>query len=183
MYNKLIRIKHKQQTKPLLGRCKHNLKVLFWNTYKNENINSTLCELVNENCASIVVLAEYTANIDELINALLSNYGIEMHKYNSLCERITIIGSINDVEVRFDDDHTTIQVINKKDILCCTHLNSKIYSDNEAQREIMIEQIIREICSVENELDSENTTIVGDFNINPYDSSCVDARYFHSLPV
>lgn len=164
-------------------RCKQDLKVLFWNTHKNEDINSAICELIVENCASIVVLAEYADNIDDLINALFSYYGIEMCRYNSCCERITIIGTIDDVEVRFDNEHTTIQIINKRDILCCAHLNSKIYSDHEAQREIMIEQLIREICSVEKDLNSENTIIVGDFNINPYDSSCVDARYFHSLPV
>jgi exonuclease III len=164
-------------------RCKQDLRVLFWNTHKNEDINPTICELIVENCASIVVLAEYTANIDDLINTLLSHYGIEMCRYSSCCERITIIGAIGDVEAKFDDEHTTIQIINKRDILCCTHLNSKIYSNHEAQREIMIEQLIREICSVEKDLDSENTIIVGDFNINPYESSCVDARYFHSLPV
>jgi exonuclease III len=157
--------------------------VIFWNTHKNKNINSTICELIVENGVSIVALAEYTANIDDLINTLLSHYGIKMCKYISCCKRITMIGAIGDVEVRFDNAHTTIQIINKRDILCCTHLNSKIYSGHEAQREIMIEQLIREICSIEKDLDSENTIIVGDFNINPYEIGCVDARYFHSLPV
>lgn len=159
------------------------MKVLFWNTYKNANINSTICELASENNASIIVLAEYTANIDALLNALHLQYGIKMQQYYSCCERITMIGSIENVEMRFDSDHTTIQIINEKDILCCTHLNSKIYSDHEAQREIMIEQLMREIHAIEKDIDSENTMIVGDFNVNPYDASCIDARYFHSLPV
>jgi hypothetical protein len=79
--------------------------VLFWNTHKNKDINPTICELIVENCASIVVLAEYTANVDDLVNTLLSHYGIEMCRYSSCCERITIIGSISDVEARFDDEH------------------------------------------------------------------------------
>ena len=159
------------------------MKVLFWNTHKNADINSTICELAAENDASIVVLAEYVANVDDLLSSLLVQHGIKMQRYASCCERITIIGSISNVEVRFDSDHTTIQLINGKDILCCTHLNSKIYSDHEAQREILIDQLMRELCAIENDLDSENTMIVGDFNINPYDSSCIDARYFHSLPI
>ncbi len=159
------------------------MKVLFWNTHKNTEINEMICELTAENDASIVVLAEYAASIDDLLNSLLLQHGIKMQRYFSCCERITIIGTVRKVEVRFDNDHTTIQIINGKDILCCTHLNSKIYSDHKAQREILIEQLLREICVIEKDLNSENTIIVGDFNINPYDSSCVDARYLHSLPV
>ena len=164
-------------------RCCEYLKVLFWNAHKNVDINSTICELVAENNISIVVLAEYTANIDDLLDTLRLQYGLQMRRYYSCCDRITMIGEVNDVEVRFDNDHTTIQIINGKDILCCTHLNSKIYSDHEAQRQIMIEQLMREICAIEKDIDSENTIIVGDFNINPYDASCIDARYFHSIPV
>lgn len=159
------------------------MKVLFWNTHKNVDINSTISELVVENNISIVVLAEYIANIDDLLSILLLQYGLKMQRYYSCCERITIIGAVNDVEMRFDSDHTTIQVINGKDILCCAHLNSKIYSDHEAQRQIHIEQLMREIAIVEKDIGSENTIIVGDFNINPYDTSCLDARYFHSIPV
>ena len=157
--------------------------MLFWNTHKNANINETICELAAENNASIVVLAEFVANVDDLLRCLLSQHGIKMKRYDSCCERIIIIGTVNNVEVRFDSDHTTIQIVNGKDILCCTHLNSKIYSDHEAQREILIEQLMRELRAVEKDIDSENTIIVGDFNINPYDSSCIDARYLHSLPI
>lgn len=157
--------------------------MLFWNTHKNENINSTIGELIVENNISIVVLAEYTAKIDDLLNILLLQYGLKMRHYDSCCDRITIIGEINNVEMRLDTDHTTIQIINGKDILCCTHLNSKIYSDHEAHRQILIEQLIREVCTIEKDIGSENTMIVGDFNINPYDASCLDARYFHSIPV
>ena len=159
------------------------MKVLFWNTHKNKNVNSTICELITENNISIVVLAEYVANVDDLLSALTLQFGISMQRYSSCCERITIIGAVNDVEMRFDCDHSTIHIINGKDILCCTHLNSKIYSDHEAQREILIEQLMREVCAIEKDIDSQNTIVVGDFNINPYDSSCIDARYFHSLPV
>lgn len=184
-----IRTAHRKQTiiidniNAIPRRSYKALKVLFWNTYKNTNINSTICDLVVENNASIIVLAECASNIDDLLNILQSQYRIKMQRYYSCCERITIIGTIDNVEARFDNDHTTIQIINGRDILCCTHLNSKIYSGHEAQREIMIEQLMREIYAIEKDIDSENTMIVGDFNINPYDASCIDARYFHSLPV
>lgn len=159
------------------------MRVLFWNTHKNENINQTLCDLVTENNISMIVLAEYTAGSDELIKKMQENYGIQINKYYCGCERIHLFGVHKNVEPRFDNEHSTIQVVNGKDILCCVHLNSKIYSDHEEHREILIEQIMQEIVNVEKDLRTQNTIIVGDFNLNPYDSSCINARYFHGIPV
>lgn len=164
-------------------RCNGSLRVLFWNTHKNIAINPIIYDLIVENNISIIVLAEYVANSEELLKALLFEHGINMEGYYSSCERIKIFGIHETVEARFDSDHATIQVFNKKDILCCVHLNSKIYSDNEEHREILIEQIMHEIQNVEKDLQTQNTIIVGDFNLNPYDSSCINARYFHGLPV
>ena len=43
------------------------MKYLFWNTHQNNDINDVLSELIIENDISIILLAEYTANADELI--------------------------------------------------------------------------------------------------------------------
>jgi exonuclease III len=158
------------------------LKILFWNTYHNKYINTILSELIIENNASIVVLAEYDGKIDELIDILTSN-GIVMKQYNSCCERIKLLGSLECVELRLDTSHYTIQIINDKDILCCVHLNSKLHAGHETYREILIDQIVQDIQTIEQEIGTENSIVVGDFNINPYDSSCIDARYFHGIPV
>lgn len=40
------------------------MKLLFWNTNKNENINNYILGLVEENKIDIVVLAEYNSNIE-----------------------------------------------------------------------------------------------------------------------
>nr|WP_300776923.1 endonuclease/exonuclease/phosphatase [uncultured Acetatifactor sp.] len=158
------------------------MKFLFWNTYKNESINSVLSELIMENNISIAVLAEYSANMKELIDILISN-GIIMKQYYSGCDRIKLLGSLNSVEPRLDTDHASIQIINGKDILCCVHLNCQLYSGHQGRREILIEQIVHDIQTVEQEIDTENSIVVGDFNISPYDPSCIDARYFHGIPV
>lgn len=157
------------------------MRYLFWNTHRNQMINSTLCELIVENRISIVILAEYCAETDELI-VLLADYGIEMKRYDSLYPRITMLGVIAEVEMKADVD-AAIHIINGKDILCCVHLNSKIYAGHESDREIMIEHVIHDVQIVEKEIGTENSIIVGDFNINPYESACIDARYFHGIPV
>lgn len=159
------------------------MRILFWNTHKNESINGTICELVIENNVSIVVLAEYTADVNELINMLYSQ-NIKMSQFTCIgCDRIKIIGNISNVEPGLQTTHSSIQIINNEYILCCVHLNSQIYSGNQENREILIERIVNDIQSIENELCTNNTIVVGDFNINPYDLSCIDARYFHGIPI
>lgn len=160
------------------------MRYLFWNTHKNKNINSLLCDLVIENKVSIVILAEYTANINEIIE-LLCLRGFSMQQYSTIgCDRIFILGEVGlNIEPQLQTDHSSVQVIDSNIILCCVHLNSQIFSDNIERREICIEQIIKDIISAEKELKINDTIVVGDFNINPYDKSCVSARYFHSLPI
>lgn len=158
------------------------MKYLFSVTHHNKNINRVLCELICENGISIVILAEYSAKIAELA-IMLEMQGISIKHYDSCCSRITLLGTIDDVELRSDSEHATIQIINSKDILCCVHLNSKLHSTHEGYREILIDGIIQDIQAVEKDIGTENSIIVGDFNINPYDSSCIDSRYFHGIPV
>ena len=159
------------------------MKFLFWNTHKNENINEILSELIVENDISVVVLAEYTAEINSLKELLYIN-DAEMNQYVTAgCERIKILGNIKNVEPGLQTDHYSIQIINNEIIICGIHLNSQIFSQNKEYREILIERLINDIESTEKEFDLKDTVIVGDFNLNPYDDSCIDARFFHSIPI
>lgn len=159
-----------------------NLKILFWNTHKNKEINDILSELIVENNVNVAVLAEYEADMDVLIKCL-EEKEVKMQHYPSCCERIKLLGAVEGVELRLDAERYTIQIINNRDILCCVHLNSKLYEGHQQRREIIMEQIVRDIQNIEKEIGTENTIIVGDFNVNPYDTSCIEARYFHGMPI
>ena len=101
------------------------MKVLFWNTHQNKGINSILYELIVENNISIVILAEYDAQADDLINSLAKR-GITMRKYITTgCDRISILGNVSCVEPGTQTQYASIQVINDKDIFCCVHLFAK----------------------------------------------------------
>lgn len=160
------------------------MKFLFWNTHRNKDINSILCDLIIENKISIAILAEYVADMQDLIMHLNIN-GVSMRKIMTTgCERIQMLGSIGIyIEPKKQTDHSSIQFVDKNIILCGVHLNSQIYSDNIERREIEIENIVHDILLIENELETKNTIVVGDFNINPYDKSCVSARCFHGIPI
>lgn len=159
------------------------MKYLFWNTHKNQRINPVLCDLIVENRISVVVLAEYSADINDLIE-LLGCFGVSMRQIPTVgCSRIHMLGKFGiRIEPQLQTDRASIQVINNI-ILCGVHLNSQIYSGNAEKREIDIEQIVSDLLKLEGELDTKNTIIVGDFNINPYDKTCVSSRYFHGIPI
>lgn len=159
------------------------MKVLFWNTHNNQNINYVLHDLIIENNISLAFLAEYKDNIDELKNELYNN-GISMFHYPSIgCERISVLGKQMNISQGLQTRHSSFQIVNNKDIYCCIHLPSKIYGDTEGKRKVIINTIVSDIESVEKKLNSNNTIIVGDFNINPFESGCLDALGFHGIPI
>lgn len=161
------------------------MKVLFWNTNNNAGkiINNVISELIVEYKIALVILAEYKANIIELLGNL-NKKGIAMRPYpTSGCERITVIGEKMDIEPGSHTDYASFQIVNKRDIYCCVHLPSRIYNNSLGMREIAIDEILQNIQSIEKELGSNNTIVVGDFNSNPFDSECINANSFHGIPV
>lgn len=158
------------------------MRVLFWNTHNNKEINYILCELIIENNINIVILAEYKADISNLID-IISKQGMKMKEYLTIgCNRIKIIGDLDNVEPGLQTDHVSFQIIRKEYILCCVHLPSQIFINNEGSRNIEISRIINDIQNIEAQNNIEKSIIVGDFNINPFDHGCIDANLFHSLP-
>lgn len=158
------------------------MKILFWNTHKNKNINHILSELIIENNINIVVVAEYKADISNLIE-ILSKQRINMMQYNTIgCERIQIIGDIQDVSPGIQEGHYSLQIIKKEYILCCVHLTSQLYNGSEDMRNIKIRRIIKDIQTLEIANKTEKTIIVGDLNIDPFEHGCINADLFHSLP-
>ena len=160
------------------------MKYLFWNTHNNKEINPILCDLIIENDISVVILAEYSANIKTLCT-LLKTCGVHMQEGTTIgCERINILVNCRvNIEPELQTDRASFQIINKSTILCGLHLNSQIYSDNEERRNIYIGQIVSNILAVEKKIGTNNSIVVGDFNINPYDKSCISATKFHGIPI
>lgn len=158
------------------------MKVLFWNTHKNPNINNVLCEVIAENNISLVVLAEYEGEIYELLKEL-AEIGINMQEYLTAgCDRIKIIGIEQNISPGLQTKYASFQIINNKDILCCIHLPSRLYSAGDGMRKITINNIMAGIAEIEEKVGTENTIILGDFNANPYDDECLEADKFHGIP-
>ena len=73
------------------------MKIMFWNTHRNNSINSYIIELVEHNEIDVFVLAEYTSDTSEL-NNLLKQSNKRLFKWNTYgCERIQMWGNYVDV--------------------------------------------------------------------------------------
>lgn len=160
------------------------MKVLFWNTHHNKNINNILCELICENNISFVILAEYVAEINALTKELIKQ-GTYLGDYSKLCSgRITVL-PLQQMNIfpGLQSDYYSFHIINNKDIYCCIHLPSKIYGNSSGTRNLITDRIVKDIESIEEEINSNHTIIVGDFNTNPFDYNCIDASGFHGIPI
>lgn len=158
------------------------MKYLFWNTHKNIQINDVLSEIIIENDINMVLLAEYNADSADLITKV-SNQHLKMQEYPMLSKRIKMFGTIANIHGGKESDQYCIRVINNQDIICCVHLNSKIYNGEADSREDTVQYILHDIEEKEQEINSENSIVVGDFNSNPYDNALINARYFHGMPI
>ena len=158
------------------------MKIAFWNTHGNESINSIICDIILEKSIDIFVLAEYRADGQDLVQQLLQ-YNIQLKQYfTSGCERIVMFGVISNVMPGIQDKYYSVQIVDKRYILCGMHLPSQIYANHQERRNIIIDRIVKDINDLEKELKSEDTILVGDLNENPYEAGCLGASKFHGIP-
>lgn len=158
------------------------LRVCFWNTKKNMAINEYIADIICENNIDILVLAEYSAEYGEL-QSELKKRKIEIEEcMTNGCKRITVLKRKYNVESGFQGRYCSMQIIDKKYILTCLHLPSKLYMERKKQ-DIAIYRIVEEIQRYEKSLGIEKTIIVGDINENPYETGCLGAGRFHGIPV
>lgn len=159
------------------------MRILFWNTHKNHNINPYVISLVIDYNIDIVVLAEYEADVAQMSELFDNNISGFSKCYTNGCDRIHIWSNYMDIESGIQDDYYSIQVIQDNFIMCAVHLISDTYGDRSEERLVWSQKILHEIERTEEELHSKKTIIIGDFNEMPYDRVCLNANGFHGLPV
>ena len=66
-------------------------------------------------------------------------------------------------------------------IIAMIHNISKLYGSDEVQKE-NLRMLNYDIQAEEQKHDTRNTIIIGDFNANPFEPSCVSANTLHAIP-
>lgn len=164
------------------------MKYLFWNTFKNPEINTFLEPLIREQECDVVLLAEYTDNVIDLLKNLSKNdYSLYLIPPIA-CFRITTLsifkpGNVKPINSR---THFTIMQMPHKTLgfhlLVGVHFPSKLHGNDHLTfiaESIDLKQCIEE---AENLIGNNKTVIVGDFNMNPFEEPMVGALALHSIP-
>jgi len=162
------------------------LKVLFWNTGK-QKIDGLLSQLSTEKLIDLIVLAEY----DDINNNFLAIANNEAELFNEVpqigCKRIKLFlrSGIVNVEHGPETNYYTAKKFIFSNLfsilMVALHLPSKLYQ-NESTQTLEAVEFKREIETAESELLTNNTFIIGDFNMNPFERGMVSASAFHSVP-
>jgi exonuclease III len=161
------------------------MKYMFWNTNRLTDVNAILSNIIIDLKCDVVGLAEYGDNIDDLIKSL-SKMGSHYYKVKQIaCNRIIIITKFIPSKVdHFGENtyHTIKKVPHDKLghlLIGFAHFPSKREAgDYDRLDESM--KLISNIKEAEFKENNQQTIIVGDFNMNPYDDPMVAAMSIHS---
>lgn len=154
---------------------------------KNLNIDECLINLIREKAIDLLVLAEYTNNIDILCDKINN---ISQKRYTTLlrfsgCKKIKGLITANYQQELLREDSR--YVVMKISTNCCDmifsllHAESKLRSDNNDRR-LTYSKLCLDITEAETSLQTKNSIILGDFNSNPFETTLISADGFHAVP-
>ena len=162
------------------------MNFLFWNVAKR-SLNAAIINIVQNTQTNILVLAEY--NDDEYILLKdLHEVGINYFVLPTIgCTRIKVFSDVKPGCFRFwrEADRYSIREFSKSGyesiLLALVHLPSKLYMEecDQLQQAIYLRE---EIETTEAESGNSNTVIIGDFNMNPFESGMIFATAMNALP-
>ena len=140
------------------------MRILFWNTHRNVDINSYILDIVNQNEIDVLVLAEYMAEINEL-NDNLKQCKKRLFNWNTKgCERIHIWGNYIDVTPGEQNKYFSVQIVNKQYIMCGVHMYSNLNGEHYDERVALAEEIMYSIKHIKQRLQTEHVIVIGDIN-------------------
>lgn len=162
------------------------MKYIFWNTGRNNDINTILEEMIIEHNCDVLILAEYEDSIDELCNSLfLKGFNYNINANMGGCRVKIILKSLFTISSYTEMEYYTIKKLNTGTLellLACVHFPSLLRNTDEEITAIS-KILISDIETIEDSLHHRNTIITGDFNANPFDGSIIKACALHGIPV
>ncbi|MDM5358803.1 hypothetical protein [Peribacillus sp. ACCC06369] len=156
------------------------LNFLFWNLRK-KNLHSPLAHLCRETEANIIIVNEFE-NLD--ISALLHQLGETYSEVVTEHSRIKIFHNLgNDVSRISGNTYYTAVRIKRENLnlnVAGVHLQGQSYT-NEKGRLALATRLRTAIADFESSEGHNNTVILGDFNMNPFESGMISAEGFHAI--
>jgi hypothetical protein len=166
------------------------ISFLFWNINRKP-LKRAISNLARRHSVDLVILAESEIPNEELIDELnrgrlSSQAEFEVPDSSSLCERITIVPRCRpgSMIIKAESAYYTVRRIRLPKLpellLAAVHLPSKLYASSESQTTATAE-FGREIRDFEEEIGHRRTLLVGDFNMNPFESGLIAAEGLNAV--
>lgn len=157
---------------------------LFWNMRQTNRLD-ILSRLVREFNIDILMLAENTLGVAAVLTELNTPEAADFHYNRGLCERIDIFSKFTHAQITplLESKHITIRHL-KPPMTCdlllvVVHLSSKLHQSSESQA-FEITEIARDIIRMEDKISHKRTVLVGDLNMNPFETGLVTASGFNA---
>ena len=162
------------------------LSFLFWNL-RGRPLQEYIANLASLYKLDVIMLTECSIDTADLLRKL-NPQGKSEYNYSEgrLCERVKIFTrfSENFITTLGENSRMTIRHLHlagKTDIiLAVTHFYSKLYK-NEQNQARRCRKLINMIELEEKKLGHSRTILVGDLNMNPFDTGMIDATGMHSV--
>ena len=170
------------------------MNIVFWNTncirsneIKFDVITESILDIVNENNVDLLILAEYTPDINRLCHMANIASRKQFKPLQSLNGNTRIYGLIrSNYKVEHLQDHECYMIIKILTntytlIIAMIHGVSKLHYRDKDQ-EALMRMFHSDIAVYENMHTCKNTIAIGDFNVNPFELACIDADCMHAIP-
>ncbi len=161
------------------------INVLFWNAGRKRR-QSQIVQLANHYDVDIVLLAEFVDQPDDMLNAWNETKAAYEYSPGNGNTKISVFTRFADEYVRpvFETDRLTIRRLNLpgKDeiLLAAVHFPSKLRWSDESQA-FECTKLAADIRVTEKQCGHRKTVLVGDFNMNPFETGIVSALGIHAV--
>lgn len=158
---------------------------LFWNI-NQKPLENVIKALVDEHQVDVLILAECNISPAVMLQTLNPEPPAEFHLPDSLCEKIVIYTRFarEFLEPALETDRLTIRRLKlpakTEIILSAVHFPSKVHWSDESQS-FECTELARMIGDVEGQDGHKRTILVGDLNMNPFESGVVAASGLHAV--
>nr|WP_299384138.1 hypothetical protein [Allomuricauda sp.] len=162
------------------------LKTLFWNTYKKPLVEEVSL-MTKETDSNLIILIENTSDNDYLIENLEKYTGDKFFLIESLVfNKAKIFTSINNLKITEKFGHGRYGIYElaisgyKNILLGVVHLPSKQNWGSTLDHFGFCVELKSDILNTELNSGIESTILLGDFNMNPFESGMVNSGALHN---
>jgi hypothetical protein len=159
---------------------------LLWNINKKP-LHELIYRLSCEYDVDVFMLIESDIPPDEMVQTLNKHGSRSKYHYlPGLCEKVWIYSRFSERYIQPISEEERLTIRNVKlpglvsFLLVVMHFPSKLHMSDDSQA-MLSGKIIREIESTENVVGHSRTIVVGDFNMNPFETGVISAGGLNSV--